>query len=217
MYLASDNIDDLLRRVLQQLLSKNDATQALAATRGSFKEKCGVLLKLRRPRSRLSRTELRGKIFSPLGELFWYLAGSNDSDFISYYAAKYKDEAESDGTVYGAYGPRMLKNDGINQIDSVVSLLNNSRSSRRAVIQLFDAKDIAGPIRYNDIPCTCSMQFLIRDERLHMYTTMRSNDAFIGLSHDIFTFTMLQELIARRTNTKLGEYLQGTRLQAVFF
>jgi thymidylate synthase len=35
---------------------------------------------------------------------------------------------------------------------------------------------------------------------------MRSNDAYIGLSHDIFAFTMLQELVARTLDLDLGTY-----------
>lgn len=39
-----------------------------------------------------------------------------------------------------------------------------------------------------------------------MLTSMRSNDAWLGLPHDIFTFTMLQELVARSLSIELGEY-----------
>ncbi len=35
---------------------------------------------------------------------------------------------------------------------------------------------------------------------------MRSNDAYLGLPHDLFCFTMLQELVSLRTNTGLGVY-----------
>ncbi|EGF92522.1 thymidylate synthase protein [Asticcacaulis biprosthecium C19] len=35
---------------------------------------------------------------------------------------------------------------------------------------------------------------------------MRSNDAYLGLPHDIFCFTMLQELIAGSLSAKLGTY-----------
>jgi thymidylate synthase len=47
---------------------------------------------------------------------------------------------------------------------------------------------------------------LVRDNRLHMLTSMRSNDAWFGLPHDIFTFTILQELVARSLGLELGEY-----------
>ncbi len=39
-----------------------------------------------------------------------------------------------------------------------------------------------------------------------MLTHMRSNDAFLGLPHDVFAFTMLQELIARTLGVELGPY-----------
>jgi thymidylate synthase len=39
-----------------------------------------------------------------------------------------------------------------------------------------------------------------------MLTTMRSNDSYIGLPHDIFCFTMLQEVMARTLSVGLGSY-----------
>ena len=50
------------------------------------------------------------------------------------------------------------------------------------------------------------MQFLVRRGSLHMVVHMRSNDAFLGLSHDIFAFTFIQELVARSLGLKLGTY-----------
>jgi thymidylate synthase len=35
---------------------------------------------------------------------------------------------------------------------------------------------------------------------------MRSNDAYWGLPHDVFCFTMLQEMMARRLGTTVGQY-----------
>jgi len=35
---------------------------------------------------------------------------------------------------------------------------------------------------------------------------MRSNDAFLGLPHDVFAFTFIQELVARSLGLKLGSY-----------
>jgi thymidylate synthase len=39
-----------------------------------------------------------------------------------------------------------------------------------------------------------------------MQTYMRSNDAFIGMPHDIFAFTMLQEIMAGDLGVGLGTY-----------
>jgi thymidylate synthase len=72
------------------------------------------------------------------------------------------------------------------------------------VLQLFDAADLAAS--HKEIPCTCTLQFLIRNGRLHLVTYMRSNDAYIGLPHDVFAFTMLQEILARTLGVQLGPY-----------
>lgn len=190
-----------MRRVFKQLL---DSRNRINPTRGPATELTGVLLEITNPRARISRTEKRGKLFSCLGELLWYLAGKKDLKFIAHYVSHYRDESEDGKTVYGGYGPRLFNMGGINQIGNVVNLLKNNPYSRRAVIQLIEAKDIA--TRHKEIPCTCMFQFMIRQGRLHMLTTMRSNDAFLGLSHDVFAFTMLQEILARALSVELGTY-----------
>lgn len=203
MYIVADSLDDLMHRVLSRLLKKR---KSVKTHRKDAVDIIGALLRIRNPADRLSRTEQRGRLFSAIGELFWYLAKSDQADFITYYIPGYAKEAEEDGHIHGAYGPRLFALSGINQVENVISLLTANPTSRRAAIQLFDASDIAGPQRYNDIPCTCTMQFMIRDKRLNMVTYMRSNDAFLGLPHDIFTFTMLQEIIARSLDCNLGTY-----------
>lgn len=202
MEIEKDTIDDAMRAVFESILKDGVHVET---TKGLTKEILGVHIILNNPICRISRTESRGKIFTCLGELMWYLSGSDNVDFISYYIAKYKDSAESNGKINGAYGPRLFGvKDGINQIDNIVHLLQQRSTSRRAAIQLFDANDIAYP--FNDVPCTVGLQFAIRNDSLDMFTFMRSNDARAGLVHDIFAFTMLQEMIARTLKLKLGVY-----------
>jgi thymidylate synthase len=202
MYIKEQTLDDLLHRVISKLQSSKNR---IKASRGEATELTGVLLQLANPRSRLSRTEQKQHVFSSLGELLWYLSGSNGLEFITYYVKRYIQESDDGLTVHGGYGPRLLAMDGRhNQISNVIELLRTRPSSRRAVIQLFDAGDIAAP--YKEIPCTCTLQFMVRGGRLQMLTYMRSNDAFIGLPHDVFAFTMLQEIIARSIGTEVGPY-----------
>jgi thymidylate synthase len=139
-----------------------------------------------------------------LGELWWYLAKTNNLRFITYYVPDYRNYSDDGRTIYGAYGPRLFNMKGNDQIANVLNLLKTNPHSRRAVIQLFDASDIAAT--HKDIPCTCTLQFMLRDDRLLMFTNMRSNDAFLGLPHDVFAFTMLQEIIARSLSVELGPY-----------
>jgi thymidylate synthase len=205
MYFSDATVDDLLRRVVDKLLSTK---RRLTATRGDTIELTGVLLQLINPRARLSLTEKRGKLFSCLGELLWYLSGGNSVHFITHYVPRYRDDCEDGKTIHGGYGPRLFKwarnGAALEQINNVLKLLKKKPHSRRAVIQLFDGTDIAKD--HKEIPCTCTLQFMIRGRRLHLFTSMRSNDAFLGLPHDIFAFTMLQEIMARSLGVELGRY-----------
>lgn len=205
MHIEADSLDDLLRAVFSKI--REEGIHAVP-TRGPITEILGAALTLKNPRARLSRTETKGKLFSALGELFWYLSGDNDLDFIKYYVPEYENDAieDDDGRkiIYGGYGPRLLGMRGNDQVANIIDLLRSKPDTRKAVIQIFDADDVASG--QPEIPCTCTLQFFNRNNQLHMCTHMRSNDAFWGLPHDVFTFTMLQEIIARALGIDVGKY-----------
>ena len=195
-------IDDMLNVVLRKL---SRLPFNIQTSRGVTSEITGALLTLTNPRARLSSTETKGTPFSALGELLWYLSRNKNLDFIEYYIKAYKKESQDGKTIHGGYGPRLFNFRGeINQVQNVINRLETKPNSRKAVIQLFDASDLHE--NHLEIPCTCNLQFLIRDNKLNMYTSMRSNDAFLGLSHDIFAFTMIQEIIARSLKIDMGWY-----------
>ena len=196
------SVDDVMRSALEEIRARGQLIFPSKAGPNGALEITGVLLALAAPRARISRTETRGRIFSALGELCWYLAGSNDAKFISYYIRAYAESAE-DGAIFGGYGVRLMNWKGLNQLANVTALLSRKKDSRQAVIQLFDALDIAVPRK--DVPCTCTLQFMLRGGRFHLVTSMRSNDVHWGLPHDIFCFTMLQEIICRCVSARLGE------------
>lgn len=202
MYIPAETLDDLLYVVYKKLLHSRN--HIASSKKGANTELSGVLLKIGDPRTRLSLTEKRGPLFSCLGEFLWYLAGRNDLEFIRYYIPRYADFSDDNKTIYGGYGPRIRGTGSKNQISTVIELLKKKPESRQAVIQLFDSTDLLEP--HNDIPCTCTLQFLVRKGRLHLLTTMRSNDAYWGLPHDVFAFTMLQEIMARSIGAEVGTY-----------
>lgn len=88
------------------------------------------------------------------------------------------------------------------QIERVTALLRSKVDTRQAVVQIFSSRDLG----HKDVPCTCTLQFMARGGRLHMMTSMRSNDAYLGLPHDVFAFTWLQEVVARTIGQEVGEY-----------
>lgn len=202
-YFNGKTLDDVLRRVIEEVIT---CAQLIRPSKGGAEgalEITGVLLEISDPRARLSRTETRGRIFSGLGELCWYLSGSNSASFISYYINEYEKLAEN-GEIFGGYGPRLRNWKGVNQLSNIIEILRSKRDSRQAVIQLFDALDLKE--RHEDVPCTCTLQFMLRQGRLQLFANMRSNDVHWGLPHDVFCFTMLQEIVARSIPAELGSY-----------
>jgi thymidylate synthase len=106
----------------------------------------------------------------------------------------------SDDGIYmsGAYGPKI-----VDQLPWVINKLIEDCDTRQAVINIW--RERPGPSK--DIPCTISVQFLIRHGKIHTVVTMRSSDIWLGLPYDVFTFTMLTYLVAvevqRRTKQPL--------------
>jgi thymidylate synthase len=201
MEIVGDSLDDVLIQLYEKL---SGSALRNKGSRGDTLELLGVSIRIFRPRARISRSENRGKPSSALGELLWYLAGSDRLDFIEPYVREYKRDAD-DGVLYGAYDPGLFAMRGkVDQLQSVTALLKQRPGSRRAVVQLFNAEDIAS--EHKAIPCTATLQFHLHDGQLHLSVTLRSNDAYWGLPHDVFCFTMIQEMMARRLGVELGEY-----------
>lgn len=201
MYITAPSLDDLLAKVFQRLLVRG---ARIEPTKGAATELSGVLLRLNAPRARLSRTETRGILFSCLGELLWYLNGSHRLDFIEYYITRYKQYSDDEETIFGGYGPRIFGSDENAQISKIIELLKSKPDSRQAVVQIFDRADLTHT--HLDVPCTCTLQFMVRERRLNLFASMRSNDSYMGLPHDVFAFTMIQELVARSLGLELGHY-----------
>lgn len=191
--------------------------QPLVSSRnGGTRETLGFTLDLTDPTQNFLTNPVRK--FSgayAAGETLWYLAGLQDGEFIKRFAPSYGRFLEPEGHAHGAYGYRMQHEFGVNQIAAVIDLLRSDPDTRQAVISLWSARhdllepsmrreQSAPPVK--DLPCTLSLQFLIRRHRLHCITTMRSNDAWLGLPYDVFAFTTLQWLLATELGVDLGHY-----------
>lgn len=120
------------------------------------------------------------------GEAAWIISGSNRLSDITPYMKSYKRFSDDDKFLRGAYGPKV-----VDQLPYVVQTLLEDKDSRQAVMTIWRER----PGKSKDIPCTVAMQFLIRDNTLHMVTTMRSNDAVLGFTYDVFTFSMVANAV----------------------
>ena len=202
MEFLGDGLDDILNDLYGALLKGGVHN---TSRNGGSLEFLGVTLRIAKPRARLSRSQTRARPFSALGELLWYLSGSDDAAFVGPYIPFYVKEGKPH-IVNGAYGPRIRTRHGFDQLQAAIDMMRRKDGSRRTVIQIYEAEDLLAEDGV-DIPCTTTMQFHRRGGTLHMSVTMRSNDAYLGLPHDVFCFTMLQELVAAELDLDLGEYI----------
>lgn len=199
------NFNELFINSIFYIYSKGDWVKA----RGfKFKELIAPNLVLDNPRECLCTISDRKLNYSYLIiEKFTYLSQISypeaiiayNSKMINYLNPKTKD-------FDGAYGLRIAKN---KQLDHCYELLKEDKGSRQAVITINDYTDRRKSL---DKACTLSLQFLIRKNKLHLITTMRSNDLMFGTSLDIPAFCFLQEVMLswlKETypTLKLGQYI----------
>jgi thymidylate synthase len=78
-------------------------------------------------------------------------------------------------------------------------------NSRQIVLPILNIQDTNRKTK--DLPCTISLQLLVRNNMLDMIVNMRSNDIIWGLPYDIFFFTVFQEIIANTIGIRLGTYI----------
>ncbi|GIM97949.1 thymidylate synthase [Paractinoplanes toevensis] len=200
--LTAASANDLYAMVCREVLARGRRT----APRGmQTTEVLGAHLRLTEPRRRFIAVP-PARVLNPafaVAEALWILSGSDEPWIFNYNRSL--EQYADDGRLQGAYGPRMRRwHDEVDQLAHVRCLLMRDPDSRQAVIQLYDPqRDTRG---HRDVPCTLNYRFFVRRGRLDMHTTMRSNDVWLGLPYDLFTATILHELMAGWLNVEVGTY-----------
>jgi thymidylate synthase len=213
MTFESDDYETLQRDLLGALLTAPEARPRGMAVR----EMLGVTLRLGNPRSRTTTSPSRAANYGfASGEFLWYLRGAEDLESICYYNKRMREFSDDGKRLHSAYGRRLRAHPPgrPSQWQDVVAELLADPDSRRAVMTIYAPSDMrrARDGGTKDVPCTLALQFFIRGKRLHLHVTMRSNDAVWGLCNDLFSFTLLQEVMlldlrAAGLDVTLGEYI----------
>lgn len=94
------------------------------------------------------------------------------------------------------------------QLQAALTLLQQDPLERRCVISMWNGGDLIHAITRDkrDLPCCLSLQFLLRDGRLHSVAYCRSQDTWLGLPNDIFTFTCVTHLLAGVLGVTAGSH-----------
>ncbi|MET9295489.1 thymidylate synthase [Streptomyces sp. NPDC003077] len=195
---------------LAQLRETFENAEYRNAPRGfKSRERIGVGFGLRSPVQRhVCLPTRKANLVFNFAEALWYLSGTNELDFIGYYASSIAHYSQDGRTLQGtAYGPRIFRHppDGLDQWQSVLRTLREDPDSKRAVMQIFTPRELTVPGNI-DVACTLALQFMIREGKLCAVGFMRANDAFRGMVSDVFSFTFLQEVMARELGVDVGTY-----------
>jgi len=173
------------------------------------KEVLAHSFRIANPLDRLIRISARRtNVVFNFAEFLWYVSGSREVDAIAYYAPRMRTYSPDGQYLYGtAYGPRLFGSSSAfpSQWERVLATLEDDPDTKRAILSIYESSETGAP-RSADVACTLALQFLIRDDSLHAITYMRANDAYIGVVSDVFSFTMIQEMLARRLGVGVGSY-----------
>lgn len=185
-----------------------------------IREKLGVSFRISNPLDRLPYVEQRDFSLSYfVAESLWYLCGNDSTEWISNYSSFWKNISDDGTTANSAYGARIFKphsriagqvDPSWTQWDYVLNELTADPDSRRAVIHIRSPQDSI--LATKDVPCTLSLQFFLRNDKVHMIVSMRSSDLILGIAYDVPAFTLFQELLANQLSDRLnrtisvGEY-----------
>src|SRR5574343_84396 len=129
-------------------------------------------------------------------EFLWYLRGNKMDKEILNHAKMWTDLVNYDGSINSNYGQYIFSKKAgqkSSQFDYVVDALKKDKDSRRASIMILNRDHLLSTTR--DYPCTYSLNFRIRDNKLNMTVHMRSQDAVFGMGNDAPCFSFIHEMI----------------------
>lgn len=136
-----------------------------------------------------------------IAEWLWIWFGHNDVKTIAQYNKEIAKFSDDGVTFRGAYGPPVRAG-----IAHVIQKLTDDRDSRQAVIDIYGNTEAAADgYKTKDVPCTLTLQFLVRGRVLHVIANMRSSDVWLGLPYDFFNFTMIANSIAAELGMRIGQ------------
>lgn len=214
-----ENFTDAYYGIINDVINKPDH---ISSPRNMLiKEKIGYQFCIKNPLDRLLYVpERESSISYAIAELIYYVSANNSTSWISNYSSFWGLISDDGMTANSAYGARIfVPHDRIasdidpfwTQWNYVINELKSDPDSRRAVIHIRSPKDSI--LAQKDVPCTLTLQFLLRDDKVKLVTNMRSSDVILGITYDIPAFTFFQEMLAVRLSQELqrpigvGDYI----------
>lgn len=150
----------------------------------------------------------RANPYFHLYEALWIIAGRNDVASLAQFNARMGEYSDDGETFNGAYGARLRARWGVDQLASAKEQLAKDADTRRVVCSMWDpATDMGG--KSKDLPCNTQLYFLVRDKRLSLTVTCRSNDIIWGAyGANAVQFSFLLQYMAGMSGYEYGPLYQ---------
>lgn len=188
-------VDHMYQAMLRSVLNDGWIETARGLT---FKEIINTSWRLENPLLCILKNPVRKALKSYMfAEWLWIASGRNDLEFVSKFNKNLAPFANMYSQFDGAYGIRW-----IDQLPTLIKRLKNDLYTRQAVVT-FWRPDLD---ESKDIPCTIGLHFIFRDGKLNLTAWMRSNDLWLGVPYDTFTFCQLLNLVAAELKVEIGWY-----------
>jgi thymidylate synthase len=216
-YINNDEIQYL--NLMKDILFKNNIKDSRnSRVISSFGEKMVFDLRNGFPLLTTKRTPFK----TILRELLWFISGStsnkelNDKkvhiwdqnaskDFLSTRGLDYEDgelgpvygfQWRRFGSTYSSERKHYLKNEGVDQLQNVIDLINNDPTSRRIILSAWNPVDLP---KMALPPCHVMIQFSIDNNFLDAQLYQRSGDMFLGVPFNIASYSILMHIIGSIT------------------
>jgi len=146
--------------------------------------------------------------FFHLMESLWMLGGANDLEYVKIYNKRMEEYSDDGITLQGAYGFRWREHFGGDQLSTIIERLRSDITDRRSVLQMWDPLvDLDADSK--DVPCNTVIYFKVREGKLDMTVSCRSNDCIWGtFGANVVHMSILQEYMAHGIDVEVGTYTQ---------
>ena len=180
---------------------------------GATKEILHAAITINDPRQRwVASREPPLNLAFALAEVVWIMTGRRDLAFLEYWNRQYRKFAGPGPELHGAYGYRLRRHLGIDQLERAYQALKNKADTRQVVLQIWDSgidmPATDGTPADPDIPCNVLALLKVRAGKLEWLQVVRSNDLFLGVPHNFVQFTSLQEIMAGWLGIDCGAFHQ---------
>lgn len=210
-HFVAKSADVVWRKAAERLLLPGGA-ELQKGRGGPTHELLRAVFEIQNPRKRwvFSRNPAINPAFA-IVELICLMNGRNDAEVLNFWNPALPRFAGRTPTYQGAYGFRLKRNFGFDQLDRAYRALKENPDTRQVVLQIWDpGKDFPtenGNPADPDIACNICALLKVRDERLEWTQVVRSNDLLRGIPYDFAQFMALQEILAGWLGLHIGTYV----------